>query len=91
MNYTNPTDIDYKDKSEDWLNSALMFTRALSLLLKENEGVVIDIHGDMQTWLSEEGKVLDKAIVYHGNEQVHVIACEDDVPEGTLVLIDNEE
>ena len=32
-NYTKPNDPDHEDSPKDWLNSALLFTRALSFLL----------------------------------------------------------
>jgi len=85
MNYTNPNDLTYQDTPEDWLNSALIFTRALSLFLKENEGIVVDIKGDAKFQLDDSVK---KVIVFKSEKMIRVIPCDDDVEEGTMTWID---
>ena len=61
MNYTNPNNLDHNDTPEDWLNSSLIFARSLSLIFKENEGVVVDLMGDMR--FGDEGNI-KKVIVF---------------------------
>lgn len=46
MNYTRPNS-DELDEPKDWLNSALIFARTLSLILEENTGIVVKLKGDM--------------------------------------------
>ena len=47
MNYTRPNDINHEDTPEDWLYSALVFSEALGLILREGEGIFLETKGDM--------------------------------------------
>jgi len=87
MNYTNPDDLDRRDKPEDWLNSALIFARALSLILRESEGVVVDLVSEMKYPLDLEVK---KVIVFNRNSQIVIISCDDDIAEGQFVMVHDE-
>jgi hypothetical protein len=84
MNYTRPNDPDYEDRPEDWLNSSLIFARTLSLILQENEGMIVEIQGDMNFFNDESVK---KVIVYKNEGKIRVIECEDDLPEGQFVIV----
>lgn len=75
-----------ENKSKDLLNVSLIFARALSLIFKENQGIVVDITGDID--LGEDAK---KVIVYSQNNQVHIYKCEQDIPEGTAVELNNND
>ena len=87
MNYTNPNDLDRHDKPEDWLNSSLIFARTLSLILREGEGLVVDIVGDTKFQLDETVK---KVIVFSRDGQIVVTECEEDLNEGQFVMVHNE-
>lgn len=87
MNYTNVNDPDYQDKPEDWLNSSLIFARALSLVLREREGVVVDIVGDAKFQLDESVK---KVVVFRREGQVVITECEEDIEEGQFVMVHDE-
>ena len=87
MNYTNTNDPDYQDKPEDWLNSSLIFARTLSLILREGEGLVVDIVGDAKFQLDETVK---KVIVFSREGQIVVTECEEDLNEGQFVMVHNE-
>jgi hypothetical protein len=87
MNYTNPNDPDYQDRPEDWLNSALVFARALSLILKEREGIVVDIKGDAQFQMDPEVK---RVIVFKEDLMVRIIECQADLEEGQYVKLEAE-
>src|SRR3989304_9567070 len=90
MNYTKPHDMTHTDKPEDWLNSALLFAGALGHVLKEREGVVVDIQGDVKMDnLLERG--CTKVFVYASEKQIHISECWDDIPAGTLVWMHNSE
>ena len=84
MNYTNPNDPDHVDDPKDWLNSSLIFSNALSLILREGEGIVVDIKEDMNFPGDES---IEKVIVFHSEKMVRVIECEDDLKEGTWVIV----
>lgn len=69
---------------EEWLNSSLIFARTLGLILKENEGMIIDLRGDM-FWPGEEE--VTKVIVYSKDSQIRILECEEDLPEGQFVIV----
>ena len=85
MNYTNPNDSEHQDKPEDWLNSALIFARALSIILDENQGIVVKLTGDMKFY---EEKI-DKVIVFVKDGMVRIIECDENLDEGMIVRISN--
>lgn len=87
MNYTNPNDPDYQDKPEDWLNSALILVRALSLILSEKEGIVVDIKGDAQFQMDPEVK---QVIVFKEDRMIRIIECHSDLEEGQYVKLEVE-
>jgi hypothetical protein len=79
-NYTNPEQSGQEQNPQDLLNASLIFARALGLILKDDEGIVVDITGNINL-----GENVKKVIVFKNNEQVHIYMCEDDLPEGTAV------
>ena len=72
-------------KPQDLINASLIFARALGLILKDSEGIVVDTKGDIK--LREDVK---KVIVFKSADQVHIYKCEDDLPEGTVVRMDQK-
>lgn len=83
MNYTRPNDPDHKDTPQDWLNSALIFGMAVSALLADKSGVVIDIKGDATNPVGDSKKV----IVFRLNELDNF---EQDLPEGTICKVEEQ-
>jgi hypothetical protein len=79
-NYTNPEQSGQEQNPQDLLNASLIFARALGLILKDDEGIVVDITGNINL-----GENVKKVIVFKNNEQVHIYMCEDDLHEGTAV------
>ena len=78
---------DSISNAKDLLNVSLIFARALSLIFKDGQGIVVDIIGDID--LGEETK---KVIVYNKDGQIHIYKADDEIPEGTAVeLNDGEE
>ena len=65
---------------QDLLNASLIFARALGFVFKEDEGIVIDIKGDIYL-----GEGTDKVIVLKQNNQIHIFKCEEDIEEGSVV------
>ena len=82
-NHLNPNEEGYQDNPQDLLNASLLFARALGLILKEGEGIVVDVTGDIA--LGDEVK---KVIVFKFQNQVHIYKCEEDIPEGNAVTMD---
>jgi hypothetical protein len=87
MNYTRPEDENHEDDPREWLNTALIFTRALSLLLEEKEGIVVDIQGDAYNPVGDSRKV----IVFRENEMLYIEDFEKNLVEGTLCTIIRDE
>ena len=80
-NQTNPT-----ENPQDLLNASLIFTRALSLILDDTQGIVVDLQKGV-----EVGSDVEKVIVFRNQDQVHIYKCEDDLVEGTAVRMSNTE
>jgi hypothetical protein len=88
MNYTKPNDDNHEDKPSDWLNSTLIFGRALSLLIDENEGIVVSIKGDMINPINPGN---NKVVVFYKDGMIHVDDIQDpDLKEGDFVKIMEE-
>ena len=85
-NYTNPEQAGQLQNPQDLLNASLIFARALGLILNEGEGIVVDIVGEMN--LGEEVK---KVIVFEHENQVHIYKCEEDLPEGSAVSMNQND
>lgn len=67
---------------QDSLNAALIFARALSFILQENQGIIVDLKNGIQL---EEGA--EKVIVFKHQEQIHIYKCEEEIEEGTAVMM----
>jgi len=91
MNYTRPHSLETQDRPSDWLNSALLFARSLSIILKETEGIVIDIKGDVNIKEMLGNEQIEKVFVYKKEGMVHILPCEDDIPEGTMIWMHGNE
>ena len=64
-------------------NISLIFGRALGLILQENQGIVVDVKGDIK--LDDDVK---KVIVFKMKDNVHIYKCDEDLPEGTPLSLD---
>ena len=74
------------ENAQDLLNASLIFARALSLILEDSQGIVVDLQGGIE--LSSD---TNKVIVFKHEDQVHIYKCEDDLVEGTAVRMSNTE
>jgi hypothetical protein len=79
-NYTNPEQEGQEQNQQDLINASLIFARALGLIFRDDEGVVVDVNGDVNL-----GDDVKKVIVFKQNNQVHIYRCDEDVEEGTAV------
>ena len=82
-NYTNPEQAGQWQNPKDRINASLIFARALGLILKEGEGIVVDIKGDINL-----GEDVKKVIVFQHQNQVHIYKCDEDLEEGVAVNMD---
>jgi hypothetical protein len=81
-NYTESNQTTDLANPQDSLTAALIFARTLSLILQENQGIVVELKNGIQL-----GDDASKVIVFKHNEQIHIYKCEDDMPEGTAVMM----
>ena len=84
-NQTNPEQtgteqVGQGQNSLDVLNASLLFARALGLIFKDNEGIVVNVMGDVN--LGDDAK---KVIVFKQNDQIHIFRCDEDIEEGIAV------
>lgn len=62
---------------QDWLNGALIFGRALSLLIEEDTGIVVDLKGDAQLSSQPDAK---KVVVYRSQGMMFIDSMNRDLP-----------
>lgn len=79
-NYTDPNNPTNQQIFQDLLNASLLFGRAANLMLENNHGIVVDVVGDCK--LADGSK---KVIVHKQNDGVHILTCDDNVAEGTII------
>ena len=84
-NQTNPEQtgteqVGQGQNSLDVLNASLLFARALGLIFKDNEGIVVNVMGDVN--LGDDAK---KVIVFKQNDQIHIFRCDEAIEEGMAV------
>lgn len=84
-NYTNPEQAGEPQDPRDLLNASLIFARALGFIFKEDEGIVVNVQGDINL-----GEGISKVIVFKQNNQIHIFRCEEDIEEGTVVNLGPE-
>lgn len=77
-NETNQT--ENLSNPQDLLNAALIFARALSFIFEDNQGIVVDLKGEIEL---TDG--VEKVIVFKNQDKIHIYKCEEDIPEGTAV------
>ena len=79
-NQTNSEQAGQEQNPLDVLNASMLFARALGLIFKENEGIVVNVTGDVN--LGDDAK---KVIVFKQNDQIHIFRCDEDIEEGMAV------
>ena len=67
-----------------WMVPALIFAKALGIIMDEGQGIVIDLNENIRITGHED---VTKVIVYRKDEQVHIAPCEDNLDQGSVVTI----
>ena len=83
-NYTKPNESGHQENPENLLNGLLIFARTISILLKPNTGIVIDLKGDMKNPVGDSRKV----IVINRNNMTVIDDFTQDLMEGTICSIE---
>lgn len=73
---------------QDLMNASVLFSKALSLILDDKQGIVVDINPDSGVNMGDN---TTKVVIYRLDDQIHVQNLEMDIQEGTIVaLTDND-
>ena len=72
----------------DLLNASIVFSQAISLMLEDGQGIIVDITPEMGIVLPEE---TDKVAVFKFNNAVHIQKYDGDLDAGTAVSINEPE
>lgn len=71
-----------------WMVPALIFAKALGIIMDEGQGIVIDLNDNTKIQGHDD---VNKVIVYRKDEQVHIAPCEDPLDQGSIVTISSGE
>ena len=69
---------------QDWYKAAMIFAKALGLILDEDQGIIIDLN---DTTKIPELDDVNKVIVFRKDNQVHIAPCTEDIAEGETVIL----
>ena len=70
-------------ETNDALDASIIFAKALSFILEDKQGIVVDIPEDSKVFESTK-----KVVVFKFMDKIHIYKSEDDIQEGTAVLLD---
>jgi hypothetical protein len=82
MNNNNPL------SHQDLMNASLLFSKALSLILDDKQGIVVDVQPDSGV---DMGENTNKVVIYRLENQIHVQNLEMDIQEGTVVALSDKD
>ena len=84
-NYTKPYDENYEDKPEDYLFIVMAFGRALSAMLDEGQGILVDLKGDALKIHPEAKRV----VIFNDGEMMRVINATErtDLQHGDRIMM----
>lgn len=77
--------MENKIDPQEALDASIIFAKALGLILQDKQGIVIDVPTESKIY-----EMIKKVVVFKFNDKVHIYKCEDDMVEGTAVLLDTE-
>lgn len=75
--------MENKMESQEALDASIIFAKALSFILQDKQGIIVDIPSDSKVYESTK-----KVVVFKFMDKIHIYKCEDDMAEGTAVLLD---
>ena len=73
---------------EDWFKAAMIFAKALGLILDEDQGIIADLNETTKIPGFED---INKVIVFRKDNQVHIAPCDQDIEEGNTVILDKDD
>jgi hypothetical protein len=82
----NTTETNQSQK--DWYKAAMIFAKALGLILDEAQGIIVDLN---EITKIPELDDVNKVIVFKKDNQVHIAPCTEDIDEGETVILNPTE
>lgn len=73
---------------QDWYKAAMIFAKALGLILDEDQGIIVDLN---ETTKIPELDDVNKVIIFRKDNQVHIAPCTEDIAEGETVILNPTE
>ena len=73
---------------QDWYRAAMIFAKALGLILDEDQGIIVDLN---ETTKIPEHDDVNKVIIFRKDNQVHIAPCTEDIAEGETVILNPTE
>jgi hypothetical protein len=70
---------------QDAMEASIIFAKALAFILQDKQGIIVDVPKE-----SKVHELIQKVVVFKFNEKIHIYKSDDDIPEGTAVLLDTE-
>jgi hypothetical protein len=70
---------------QDALDASIIFAKALGFILQDKQGIIVDVPQE-----SKVHEMIQKVVVFKFNDRVHIYKCDDDLTEGTAVLLDTD-
>lgn len=70
--------------SQDYFNASIIFSQALSMILEDGQGIIVDIKPEAGVVLKEETQ---KVVVFKSADAIHIQKMDGDYPEGSVVTI----
>ena len=75
--------MENKIELQDALDASIIFAKALALILQDKQGIIVDIPSEYKMH-----ELVKKVVVFKFGEKIHIYKSEDDIKEGTAVLLD---
>jgi hypothetical protein len=72
---------------QDYINASLLFSKALSLIFEDYQGIVVDVKTTDIKLPNSPGKV----VIYKLEEKIHIQHIEENIEEGTIVNLSHKE
>lgn len=82
MNTNNPL------SHQDLMNASLLFSKALSLIMDNKQGIVVDVVPNSGV---DMGDNTTKVVIYRLDDQIHVQNLDMDIQEGTIVALSDKD
>lgn len=71
---------------QDALDASIIFAKALGHILQDRQGMIVDVPQEIKMHES-----IKKVVVFKFGDKIHIYKCDDDMAEGTAVIMQTDE